>query len=61
LFRAAAVALGRFCHDDGDLGHFRSHPEFKTRHDDGQTAISDRERQRNPGKVAAEIGKAFPT
>jgi hypothetical protein len=61
LFRAGAVALDRFCHDDGDHGDFRSHPEFRPRHHDGQTAIPDRERQRNPGQVAAEIGNAFPT
>jgi hypothetical protein len=60
-FRAGAVALDRFCHDDGDHGDFGSHPEFKPRHHDGQTAIPDRERQRNPGQVAAEIGKALPT
>jgi hypothetical protein len=38
-----------------DLGHFRSHPEFRARRD--HRAISDRERQRNPARVAAEIGK----
>ena len=45
----------------GDLGHFRTHPEFRPPNDAGQTAIPDRERQRNPGKLAAEIGNAFPT
>jgi hypothetical protein len=43
------------------LGHFRSHPEFSACHHDVQTAIPDRKRQRNPGQVAAEIGKGFPT
>jgi len=42
----------------GDLGRFRTHPEF------GPTTL-DRRRSPigsgNPGKFAAEIGNAFPT
>jgi hypothetical protein len=57
LFRAGAVAPDRFCHDDGDHGDFRSHPEFRPRHHDGQTAIPDRERQRNPARSRLKSAK----
>jgi hypothetical protein len=40
---------------------FEAIRKFSACHHDVQTAIPDRKRQRNPGQVAAEIGKGFPT